>query len=60
MNQFDQRKQGFLRTQNLVKRFDDVLAVDDVSISIQKGEIFALLGLSLIHIWMCIRDSPPP
>ena len=46
MNQFDQRKQGFLRTQNLVKRFDDVLAVDDVSISIQKGEIFALLGSS--------------
>ncbi len=46
MNQFDQRKQGFLRTENLVKRFDDVVAVDDVSISIQKGEIFALLGSS--------------
>ena len=46
MNQFDQRKQGFLRTENLVKRFDDVVAVDEVSISIQKGEIFALLGSS--------------
>ena len=46
MNQFDLRKQGFLRTENLVKRFDDVVAVDDVSLSIQKGEIFALLGSS--------------
>lgn len=33
-------------TENLVKRFDDVLAVSDVSIAIQKGEIFALLGSS--------------
>lgn len=46
MNQLDPRKQGFLRTENLVKRFDDVVAVDDVSISINKGEIFALLGSS--------------
>ncbi|WP_332777129.1 ABC transporter ATP-binding protein [Polaromonas sp.] len=37
---------GFLRTERLVKRFDDVAAVDDVSLSIQKGEIFALLGSS--------------
>lgn len=46
MNQFDPGKQGFLHTENLVKRFSDVVAVDDVSISIQKGEIFALLGSS--------------
>jgi putrescine transport system ATP-binding protein len=46
MSQLDPRKQGFLRTENLVKRFDDVVAVDDVSISINKGEIFALLGSS--------------
>lgn len=46
MSQFDPSKQGFLRTENLVKRFDDVVAVDDVSVSIQKGEIFALLGSS--------------
>ena len=26
------------------KRFDDIIAVDDVSLSIHKGEIFALLG----------------
>ena len=46
MNQLDPRSQGFLRTDNLVKRFDEVIAVDEVSISIQKGEIFALLGSS--------------
>lgn len=37
---------GFLRTDQLVKRFDGVAAVDDVSLSINKGEIFALLGSS--------------
>ena len=37
---------GFLRTNQLVKRFDGVAAVDDVSLSIHKGEIFALLGSS--------------
>jgi putrescine transport system ATP-binding protein len=36
----------FLRIQNLVKDFDGVLAVDDVSVTINKGEIFALLGSS--------------
>ena len=44
MSQVDPHSQGFLRTEELVKRFDDVVAVDEVSISIQKGEIFALLG----------------
>ena len=37
---------GFLQTNQLVKRFDGALAVDDVSLTIQKGEIFALLGSS--------------
>jgi putrescine transport system ATP-binding protein len=37
---------GFLVTEKLVKRFDDTVAVDDVSLSIGKGEIFALLGSS--------------
>jgi putrescine transport system ATP-binding protein len=37
---------GFLRTDQLIKRFDGVAAVDDVSLSIHKGEIFALLGSS--------------
>ena len=38
--------QGYLVTENLVKLFDQALAVDDVSLSIAKGEIFALLGSS--------------
>ena len=37
---------GYLRTEQLGKRFDDVVAVDAVSLSIGKGEIFALLGSS--------------
>ncbi len=38
--------EGFLKTDLLVKRFDGALAVDAVSLSINKGEIFALLGSS--------------
>ncbi len=38
--------EGFLQTRQLVKRFDDVTAVNEVSLSIKKGEIFALLGSS--------------
>ena len=38
--------EGFLKTDFLVKRFDGVAAVDEVSLSINKGEIFALLGSS--------------
>ena len=37
---------AFLRIANLTKRFGDVAAVDNVSIDIHKGEIFALLGSS--------------
>ena len=37
---------GFVRIDRLTKRFDDVAAVDNVSIEIAKGEIFALLGSS--------------
>ena len=37
---------AYLQTQQLVKRFDEVAAVDDVSLTINKGEIFALLGSS--------------
>lgn len=37
---------GYLVTEKLVKRFDDAVAVDEVSLSIRKGEIFALLGSS--------------
>jgi putrescine transport system ATP-binding protein len=37
---------GYLITEKLVKRFDEAVAVDEVSLSIAKGEIFALLGSS--------------
>ena len=37
---------GYLQTSQLVKRFDKLAAVNDVSLSVNKGEIFALLGSS--------------
>ncbi len=36
----------FLQIRRVVKQFDEVFAVDDVSLDIQQGEIFALLGSS--------------
>jgi putrescine transport system ATP-binding protein len=39
-------KLGYLVTEKLVKRFDEATAVDEVSLSIAQGEIFALLGSS--------------
>ena len=43
-------KSGYLVTENLVKRFDEALAVDEVSLSIGKGEIFALRELRVWQI----------
>ncbi len=37
---------AFVKIDRLTKRFGDVAAVDNVSLDIQKGEIFALLGSS--------------
>jgi ABC-type Fe3+/spermidine/putrescine transport system ATPase subunit len=36
----------FLRLENLTKRFDGVSAVEDLSLSIERGELLALLGPS--------------
>ena len=36
----------FLQIKRIVKKFDDVYAVDEVNLDIQQGEIFALLGSS--------------
>src|SRR5499425_2027953 len=33
-----------IRVQNLVKRFGEITAVDNVSFEVQRGEIFAFLG----------------
>ncbi|NMG00617.1 polyamine ABC transporter ATP-binding protein [Aromatoleum toluolicum] len=38
--------QAYLRIEGATKRFDDTLAVDDVSLAIAEREIFALLGSS--------------
>lgn len=38
--------QRFLQISNIVKEFDGIRAVDDVSLDICRGEIFALLGSS--------------
>ncbi len=37
---------GHVELQSLTKRFDDVTAVDDISLEIQAGEFFSLLGPS--------------
>jgi putrescine transport system ATP-binding protein len=37
---------AFLQIRQLVKRFEEVVAVDAVSLAVNKGEIFALLGSS--------------
>jgi putrescine transport system ATP-binding protein len=36
----------FLQIKRVIKQFDGIYAVDDVSLNIKKGEIFALLGSS--------------
>jgi putrescine transport system ATP-binding protein len=40
------KSESFLQIKRIVKKFDDVFAVDEVSIDIEQGEIFALLGSS--------------
>ena len=36
----------FIRMKNVTRRFGDVVAVDDLSLDIEKGELFCLLGAS--------------
>ena len=36
----------FLQLEHLTKRFDGTLAVDDLSLAIERGEMLALLGPS--------------
>lgn len=38
------RQNEYLRIEGVSKRFGDFVAVDNVSLSIYKGEIFCLLG----------------
>lgn len=46
MSESTQAPEAYLRIDNLTKKFGAVTAVDQVSVSIPKGEIFALLGSS--------------
>ena len=39
-----QRKEVLVKIDRVSKQFDETLAVDNVSLNIHKGEIFALLG----------------
>ncbi|HGM5579248.1 TPA: polyamine ABC transporter ATP-binding protein [Pseudomonas putida] len=39
-----QPKQVLVKIERVTKKFDETIAVDDVSLEIRKGEIFALLG----------------
>lgn len=35
---------NIIEVKNLVKKFDDIVAVDDISFNVEKGQIFAFLG----------------
>ena len=35
-----------IRIENLTKKYKDVVAVDNLSLSVQKGELFSLLGVN--------------
>ena len=37
-------KEVLVKIDRVTKKFDETIAVDDVSLEIKKGEIFALLG----------------
>ncbi len=39
-----QSREVLLKLERVTKKFDEMVAVDDVNLTIQKGEIFALLG----------------
>lgn len=39
-----QPKEVLVKIERVTKKFDETIAVDDVSLTINKGEIFALLG----------------
>lgn len=38
--------ENVIEIKNLVKKYKDVLAVDDLSIKVKKGELYAFLGVN--------------
>lgn len=53
-----------IETKHLTKKFGDFVAVDDLNLSIEKGELFSLLGLNgagkttTIKMLSCLMDNP--
>ena len=52
-----------IETKNLTKKYKDVTAVDNLSLSVEKGELFALLGINgagkttTIKMLSCLSDA---
>jgi putrescine transport system ATP-binding protein len=42
----EEGSEAYIQIRGVTKKFDEIRAVDDVTLNIQKGEIFALLGAS--------------
>jgi len=43
-NMSDKKQQSIVKVSNLTKKFNDLIAVDDISFKVNKGDIFAFLG----------------
>ena len=41
---YNESMENIIEVKNLVKKFGDFTAVDDISFNVEKGEIFAFLG----------------
>jgi ABC-2 type transport system ATP-binding protein len=50
---------GIIETDRLTKRFGQVTAVEDVSLSVRKGEIYGFLGLTTVSFTKHKNSSLP-
>lgn len=46
-------KERAIEVSNLKKYFKDVKAVDDISFSVEQGELFGFLGVNGAGKWLC-------
>jgi len=49
-----------IEVENLTKKFGDFVAVDNISFSVKRGEIFAFLGPSAAAAYNFLTDFFPP